>query len=214
MQRRFFVTMLFMIGLASSATPALAQTDGVIRGAVTADADGSVVSSAIVELQSGALPAPLQVTTSADGHFAFPRLVSGDYILTVTHTNFQEKRYRLSLKPREVQNVDVAMVLRPVQEAVNVTAEPIPSVFSPGSTHLSAERLAELPLAQQTNLPDAIVTAAPGMIRGHDDFVHIRVSDQHCPRTRFRWAAGQRSDCTSQRPSCPTQTGTRRSREG
>ena len=174
MHRRLFGTMLFVIGLASSATPALAQTDGVIRGAVTADADGSVVSGAIVELQSGTLPAPLQVTTSADGHFAFPRLVSGDYILTITHTSFQEKRYRLSLKPREVQNVDVVMTLRPVQEAVNVTAEPIPSVFSPGSTHLSAERLAELPLAQQTNLPDAIVTAAPGMIRGHDDFVHIR----------------------------------------
>ncbi len=47
-------------------------------------------------------------------------------------------------------------------------------MFSPGSTHLTAERLAELPLTQRTNLPDAIVAAAPGMIRGHDDFVHIR----------------------------------------
>lgn len=174
MQPRLFAFVLFTIALATTATPAVAQTDGVISGVVTADADGSVVSGAVVELESGVLPTPLQATTGADGHFAFPRLVSGDYVLTVTHISFQEKRYRLSLKPREVQNVNVAMVLRPVQEAVNVTAEPIPSVFSPGSTHLGAERLAQLPLAQRTNLPDAIVTAAPGMIRGHDDFVHIR----------------------------------------
>ena len=174
MRPRLFVIVLFVIVVASSATTALAQTDGVISGAVTAAADGSVVSGAVVELQSGALLTPLQVTTNPDGHFMFSRLVSGDYVLTVTHISFQERRYRLSLKPREVQNIDVAMVLRPVQEAVSVTAEPIPSVFSPGSTHLTAERLAELPLAQRTNLPDAIVTSAPGMIRGHDDFVHIR----------------------------------------
>ena len=31
-----------------------------------------------------------------------------------------------------------------------------------------------MPVFQRTNLPDAIVTLAPGMIRGHDDFVHIR----------------------------------------
>ena len=168
MQPRLFVIVLFAIALASSATSAVAQTDGVITGSVTADADGSVVSGAVVELQSGERVTPLQATTGADGHFAFPRLVSGDYVLTVAHNSFQEKRYRLSLKPREVQNVNVAMALKPVQEAVDVTAEPIPSVFSPGSTHLGAERLAQLPLAQQTNLPDAIVTAAPGMIRGHE----------------------------------------------
>ena len=120
MQPRLFVIVLFTIALASSATPAVAQTDGLISGAVTADADGSVVSGAVVELQSGERVTPLQATTGADGHFAFPRLVSGDYVLTVTHISFQEKRYRLSLKPREVQNVNVAMALKPVQEAVDV----------------------------------------------------------------------------------------------
>ena len=88
--------------------------------------------------------------------------------------NFQDERYRLSLKPREVQTFQVTLALRPVHESVQVAANAIPSVFSPGSTHLTAERLAELPLTQRTNLPDAIVAAAPGMIRGHDDFVHIR----------------------------------------
>src|SRR5207342_1212623 len=66
------------------------------------------------------------------------------------------------------------LAIQPIQESVRVAASPLPSVHSPGSTHLSGARLAEIPLTQRTNLADAIVTAAPGMIRGHDDFVHIR----------------------------------------
>jgi len=95
-------------------------------------------------------------------------------VLIVTHADFGEQRYQLSLKPREEYNLEVALTLRPVQESVNVEASMLPSVHSPGSTYLGGARLAEIPLTQRTNLPDAIVTAAPGMIRGHDDFVHIR----------------------------------------
>jgi outer membrane receptor protein involved in Fe transport len=166
---------LFVVAITfSAATPALAQGEGTIHGTITARADGSALSGATVELQGTALPAPTTIATTIDGYFAFPRLVPGDYTLTITHANFQQERYRLSLKPREVQNLDLALILRPVQESVEVTAGLLPSVYSPGSTHLTGERLADLPLTQRTNLPDAIVTAAPGMIRGHDDFVHIR----------------------------------------
>ena len=152
----------------------LAQGEAAIHGTVTARADGSAVPGAIVRLQGTGLPAPLNATTGADGHFVFARLAPADYVLTVTRTDFSEQQYRLSLKPRETYNLDVALVLRPVQESVNVAAAVLPSVHSPGSTYLPQSRLAEIPLTQRTNLPDAIVTAAPGMIRGHDDFVHIR----------------------------------------
>jgi outer membrane receptor protein involved in Fe transport len=175
MRQEVFGVVLFVIAIAlGAAAPALAQGEGAIHGTVTAQEDRSALPGAILELQSGALPAPLKATTSADGHFAFARLVPGDYMLTITHASFREERHRLALKPREVQNLEFALGLRPVQESVEVTADSLPSVYSPGSTHLTAERLADLPLAQRTNLPDAIVTAAPGMIRGHDDFVHIR----------------------------------------
>jgi outer membrane receptor protein involved in Fe transport len=154
--------------------PVAAQGEGAIRGTVTARADGTALPGAIVRLEGAALAMPVKTTTMADGRFAFPRLLPGEYVLGIKHDNFQEEQHRLSLKPREVQNIVIALVLTRLQESVEVTASTIPSVFAPGSTHLSGERLAELPLAQQTNLPDAIVTAAPGMIRGHDDFVHIR----------------------------------------
>ena len=175
MHRKFFKVVLFVIAIAlSAAAPARAQGEGAIHGTVTAQEDRSALPGAILELQSAALPAPLKTTTSTDGQFVFPRLVPGDYVLTITHASFREERHRLSLKPREVQNLEFALGLRPVQESVEVTADSLPSVYSPGSTHLTAERLADLPLTQRANLPDAIVTAAPGMIRGHDDFVHIR----------------------------------------
>lgn len=173
-QKPFMVVRLAIAIVLGAAPHALAQGEGAIHGIVTAQADRSALSGAIVELQSAALSAPLTSTTATDGHFAFARLVPGDYLLRVTHASFQEERYRLSLRPREVQTIEVRLVLRPVQESVEVTADALPSVFSPGSTYLSGERLAELPLTQRTNLADAIVTAAPGMIRGHDDFVHIR----------------------------------------
>ena len=152
----------------------LAQGEAAIHGTVTARADGSAVPGAIVQLQGAGLATPLNATSGADGHFVFARLAPADYVLTVTRADFSEQRYRLSLKPRETYNLDVALVLRPVQESVNVAAAVLPSVHSPGSTYLPQNRLAEIPLTQRTNLPDAIVTAAPGMIRGHDDFVHIR----------------------------------------
>jgi hypothetical protein len=170
-----FREVLIVMAIAICATPrALAQGESAIHGTVIAEADGSGVAEAAVVLEGANLSEPLRTTTAPDGHFAFPRLIPGDYVLTISHGSFQEKRYRVSLKPREVQNTDVALAIRGVQESVEVRASSMLSVFSPGSTHLTRERLAALPLTQQTNLPDAIITAAPGMIRGHDDFVHIR----------------------------------------
>jgi hypothetical protein len=156
------------------AAPALAQGEGAVHGTVTAQADGSPVSGAVVALQGRVLAAPLTRTTTADGRFAFPLLAPGEYVLTVRHGSFREARHRISLKPREVQTLTLALTLKPLEESVQVIADLLPSVHSPGSTHLTQERLAALPLAQRTNLPDAIVSAAPGMIRGHDDFVHVR----------------------------------------
>ena len=174
MRKLFTAVPLVIVIILGAAVRTRAQGESAIQGIVKARADGSALAGAVVELQGDDLSSAMTTTTTVEGHFALFRLVPGDYMLTVTHASFQDERYRLSLKPREVQTLELALALWPVQESVQVVAAGIPSVFSPGSTHLTAERLAELPLTQRTNLPDAIVAAAPGMIRGHDDFVHIR----------------------------------------
>jgi outer membrane receptor protein involved in Fe transport len=166
---RVLLALAFSVG----STSAFAQGEGAIHGVVTARADGSVVAEALIELK-GNPPATSRATTSADGRFTFTRLTPGDYEVAVTHGSFQPRRFRLSLKPREVFTLDAALDLRRLEQSVNVAADVLPSVHSPGSTLLTPDRLEQLPGAQRTNLPDAIITAAPGMIRGHDDFVHIR----------------------------------------
>jgi len=158
---------------------ALAQSDGAVHGVVVASADGTSVPNATVRLESAPGPDVSEATTETDGHFGFQRLAAGDYVLTVTHGSFREERYRVTLKPREVLNLTLRLSLRGIEQAVDVTADPgtLYTTHSPSSTFVSSADIGQLPLAQRSNLTDVIVTAAPGMIRGHDDFVHIRGSE-------------------------------------
>jgi len=105
-----------------------------------------------------------------------PRRGRQEYQLTIIRAGFLEERYRLTLKPREALNMTSELALRPIAESIEVSAEAnaVPTIHSPSSTLLPSERMEDLPLAQRTNLTDAIVASTPGMIRGHDDFVHIR----------------------------------------
>lgn len=159
--------------------PAWAQGEGTLHGAVVATADQSALPESAVRLEGLTVPLVLTTTTGEDGHFGFQRLVAGEYLLVVTHRDFLEGRLRFTLKPREDKNLTVELSLLPVTETVEVTAqsEAVAPTYSPSSTTLQKQTLAVLPLPVQTNLPDALVTAAPGMIRGHDDFVHVRGSE-------------------------------------
>ncbi len=123
MRKLLTAVSLAIVIILGAAVPTSAQGDSAVHGLVKARADGSALPGAVVELQGDALSSAMTTTTTAEGQFAFPRLVPGDYMLTVTHANFQDERYRLSLKPREVQTLELALALRPVQESVQVVAD-------------------------------------------------------------------------------------------
>ncbi|MBI1895160.1 MAG: TonB-dependent receptor [Acidobacteria bacterium] len=171
---RFFA-LIFATGCALP-VPLAAQAEGAIQGEIAAEANGSALPGATLVLEGSSLPEPLQATTGPDGRFRFARLGPGEYRLRITHEGFQPRQDKLSLRPREIRDVALELKLQTVRETVEVSAETssIPSVHSPNSTVMSSERLELLPLTQRTNLPDVVLMAAPGMIRGHDDFVHIR----------------------------------------
>ena len=80
------------------------------------------------------------------------------------------------IEPREARTIDVALEIAGVAIAVEVAVDRTvsPGTHSPSSTTLTMERLDAMPIFQRVTLADAIVSSAPGMIRGHDDFVHIR----------------------------------------
>ncbi|MBI3934764.1 MAG: TonB-dependent receptor [Acidobacteria bacterium] len=179
MTRGFAMILSLLFALSIVSTPARTQGESAIHGTVLAAADGSMLPGASVALQGAPLLEPLETTTGADGHFGFQRLVPSDYELAISHANFQTASYQLTLRPREVQNLTLQLTLSPLAEAIEVAAEasPIPTMHSPSSTVITAQTLDTLPLPERSNLADVIVTAAPGMIRGHDDFVHIRGSE-------------------------------------
>lgn len=154
---------------------ASAQGEGVIRGEVVAAADGSRLADALVTLKPLSGGESSQTRADAAGRFVFVAVRPGEYVVSAAADGFQSRELRVVVAPREVRSLTVALEVAPVTVSVDVLAEhPLPGTHSPSSTLLSTAPLEQLPLTQRTNLPEAIVTAAPGMIRGHDDFVHIR----------------------------------------
>ena len=74
---------------------------------------------------------------------------------------FREQRFRLSLKPREAYNLEAVLALRPRAGIGGRRRRPSVGAFAGFHASHRDERLADIPLAQRTNLPEAIVTAAP-----------------------------------------------------
>jgi hypothetical protein len=159
-----------------AAAPLIAQDDTAIRGQVTAEADRSAVLGAQLTLQGDDGGEVARATTDESGSFSFPHLRPGTYVLTAEHDGFAAGRLQFVLKPREIRVITVALAISAVQQRVDVRASAISlaSTFSPSSTVVRSEQLEAIPPGQRATLTDAIVVAAPGMIRGHDDLVHVR----------------------------------------
>jgi hypothetical protein len=172
----FVFAEILAIALGAGVVPARAQSEAVIRGQVVAQADGSPVAQGTVTLKSTASGASTQTTVDTSGRFRFLNVSPGEYVLTGSSEGFSNRDVRLVLEPRELRTVTIPLPVGGIAVNVNVTGElqQLPSTHSPSSTVLTADRIDSLAVTQRAVLPDAIVTAAPGMIRGHDDFVHIR----------------------------------------
>jgi outer membrane receptor protein involved in Fe transport len=117
-----------------------------------------------------------RTASDAAGTFTFVGVRAGTYRVAANVPGFRPREAIVTVEPRAALAVTLALEVAPLDVRVTVTADsrPLTATHSPSSTVLTAERLAGSAAFQRTNLPDAIVTAAPGMIRGHDDFVHIR----------------------------------------
>ena len=167
---------LILVSFFFSVAPARAQSEAAIRGELVADADGSSLVQGMVTLKSVATGESRRAAVDPAGRFGFTNVGPGEYVLTGEADGFTSRDVRVLLEPREIRTMTVRLPVRGVDVGVTVTADlpSLPSTHSPSSTVLQSEKLESLPVSQRTGLPDAIVTAAPGMIRGHDDFVHIR----------------------------------------
>jgi hypothetical protein len=161
--------------LAVSASPARAQSEAVVRGQVVTAADRSAIAGAIVTLTSEA-GGSTEVEADATGRVTFRGVAPGVYVVSGSAGGFTRRDMRVEVEPREVRALILALDLAGVEVEVQVTgqAPATPSTHSPSSTVVTSDRLARLPPAQQANLPEAMLTHAPGLVRSHDDFVHVR----------------------------------------
>jgi len=166
---------LLTLLLGLSATSARAQSEAIVRGQVVTAADRSALQGAVVTLTPDR-GATRRAETDATGRFIFRDVAPGDYVILGSAEGFASNGIRLGIEPREVQVVTLSLDVRGVEVEVEVTGEAPTraSTHSPSSTVVTADRLASLPPDQQASLPEALVTLAPGLIRSHDDFVHVR----------------------------------------
>ena len=105
-----------------------------------------------------------------------PTCARASTLCRAEHEGFSPRQLHFALQPREIKILRLSLEINRVEVSLRVTADApaIASTHSPSSTLLSTERLDATSVTQRHSLTDAIVTLAPGMIRGHDDFVHIR----------------------------------------
>jgi outer membrane receptor protein involved in Fe transport len=174
-QRLACACALAVVGSLLAPLPARAQAHGAVRGRVVAAADGSPVGRATVTLTAARGGGSQRATSDEDGWFAFPLVEPGEHRVSATSAGFATRDVRVTVEPRDVSTIDLALALANVDIDLTVAgvADRV-STHSPGSTVLSSDDLESLPAFQRASLTDAIVTSAPGMIRGHDDFVHVR----------------------------------------
>ena len=163
-------------GLVCGVGLAYAQGEAVVRGQIVATATGFPLDRAMATLKPAVTGPSAEAPVDAAGRFAFQNVRPGEYILSGSSDGFASRELRILVEPRETRTVTLALDIRQIAETIAVTAgiPALSNTHSPSSTLLTADRLESLPLSQRLTLSDAIVTAAPGMIRGHDDFVHIR----------------------------------------
>jgi outer membrane receptor protein involved in Fe transport len=165
-----------LIALGALVAPAAAQSDAILQGQVLAAADHSALPGATVMLLSDAGRDPREATTNAEGRFVFSQVAPEQYVVFVAVDGFEARRVVVSIAPREVRALSLALDVARLNVDVQVTAAGrlLPATHSPSSTMLTKERVERMPVFARSGLPEAIVTSAPGMIRGHDDFVHVR----------------------------------------
>jgi hypothetical protein len=164
------------MALGARAVPAAAQSDAIVQGQVVAAADRSALPGATVTLRAGAGGEPKQATTDAGGRFVFAQVAPQGHVVSVAIDGFEPLQIVVTIEPREARTLVLALDVARLNVDVHVTAgeRTLPATHSPSSTLLTRERVERMPVFARSSLPDAIVTSAPGMIRGHDDFVHVR----------------------------------------
>lgn len=153
------------------------QTSGALKGTVTSlDPQGATIYlvGASVIIRSPILPnGLLTVSTDRQGEFLIPRLVAGEYTVTIELQGFTPVTKTVTVKPDVTTEAPFHLTLAQVTGEVTVEAKPdIETVESSQRTEIGQRQLTYAPLVSekfQDTLP-----LVPGVVRGPDGLINIK----------------------------------------
>src|SRR5712692_622752 len=146
------------------ATPlARATIFGNIRGIVH-DPQHRPIASAQVKLRSATSDWARTSQTDQDGAFQFDAVPVGEYLITVTHTGFQDISQRAVVQSGSSPVLHLPMIIAAVSQRVEVkaAAETIDAESSTTQTLISRSAIEQTPGANRTNSLAMITDYVPG----------------------------------------------------
>src|SRR6266403_5439077 len=137
---------LLLVGSFSSEGNAQTTTSGGLSGVVT-DATHAVVPDANVEARDSTKGTTDSTKTSSDGVYQFPFLRPAKYVLSVTHTGFQEERRSVTVEVGPSVTVNITLRVATASSEITVTDEApiIQAGNADVSTTMNQTQVSEVP---------------------------------------------------------------------
>lgn len=134
------------------------------------------IAGATLKLESSLLIHTQEITANSDGSFVFLNLAPGNYQITASVPDYQNKVLQFTLAPRSNLLIDLKLEISSnMLDVVEVKDKLL--IDETQSTSLSlanTDFINVLPLARKNNLPDLISAISPNAVASHDNFVHFR----------------------------------------
>ena len=163
LQIKVSVLLILISGIACSALCAQVQaTNGSIQGEV-ADAGGAVVPGAAVEADQTETHTLHSTATDGSGHFDFPSLPPGQYIVRVSKGGFATTiQENLNLTVGRTASLKLTLQIAGTTESVIVTSAPLVDVVTASSTTtLNEQTIATTPVLGRKF--EDLLTLTPGV---------------------------------------------------
>jgi len=153
---------LFVLFLALSSLPALAQFTSSVQGTVT-DPAGAAVAGALVTLTDTDTNISSTFTTKESGQYTFNSLPPGPYTVTVAASGFDKSVSSVVLTTQQTLGLNLHLAVGKATTTVSVTSEG-GHELNPDETRLqytlSAREIEEFPLQNRATL--GLLRSAPG----------------------------------------------------
>lgn len=142
---------------------------------VVKDKTSTPIAGATLKLESPLLTNSQEMASNNDGGFVFLNLAPGNYQITASVPDYQNKSLQLTLATRSNLVIELKLEISSTLDVVEVKDRLL--VDETESTSLSVANpdfINVLPLARKNNLPDLISAISPNAVSSHDNFVHFR----------------------------------------